>query len=152
MSESTAIGEPMRQWRSVADNDRACRIRDETVLVDGDIELHEIAVLDPPRPGNAVHDLVIDADQHRPREAVDEGGRRTGALSCEESGRNSIQFHRTDSDLKIAFQQVERLARDARRLAHAVQVERRLNRHRADYTLPRVEMSAALYSRRRTSS
>ena len=98
----------------------AGRIRHVAVLLDGHVQLDDVAPPQPPRAGDAVHDLVVDADQHRARKPVDERRRRARAMLREEPRRHPIEVRGRDASLRRVLQRFERQADDVTRCAQPV--------------------------------
>ncbi len=81
------IAQRLMPGRHLADRHRDRGVGDVAVEPRRHVELHEVAGREAPRAGDAVHDLVVDADAAEAGEAVDRLRRRFGALSAQEGRR-----------------------------------------------------------------
>lgn len=63
------------QYGAGFDENRSRSVGDVPILLDGDIQLDEIASFESSPAWNAMHDFVVHANQHGAGKAVDEGRR-----------------------------------------------------------------------------
>ena len=64
----------------------------EAVELRGDVELDQVALAQPPGPGDAVDRLVVDADAGGAGEAVGELGRRASAGTAEDPRGDRVEL------------------------------------------------------------
>ncbi len=100
--------EPARGIGRPLDHDRPRRIRDVAVLLHRDVELHQIAMPNLSRSGDAVHDLVVDADEHRAGKPVDDRRGRAGAVRGKDAGGHVVELGGGDAWTDMRFERVER--------------------------------------------
>ena len=115
-----AVAQLVRPHWCAGQHHGAGRIGHVAVLLDGHVQLDDVAPPQPPRAGDAVHDFVVDADQHGAGKAVDERRRRARAVLREEPRGQPIEVRGRDASLRRALQRFERQADDLTRCAEPV--------------------------------
>jgi hypothetical protein len=108
--------------RRRADHDGSRRIGYEAILLDRDVETHEIARVQSPLAWNAVDDFVVDADQDSTRESIDKRWRRLRTVTLQRIGRKRIELTCGDAGRHVTLQRIERRGREAPDLLHALEI------------------------------
>jgi hypothetical protein len=79
------------------DGDRGRGVAEVAVELDRDVELDQVAGLDPARPRDPVHGLVADADADRAREAIGDDRARSAALGGDDLGGQRVELAGADA-------------------------------------------------------
>src|SRR4051812_204540 len=90
-------GEARDPRRDPADGHADRRVGVVAVELGGDVELDELARPQPPRAGDPVHRLVVDADADRAGEAVHERGRGARAVAGENARGERVELGGRDA-------------------------------------------------------
>ena len=83
--------------RDRLDGDRRRGVAEVAVELDGDVELDQVAGLDPARPRDPVDRLVADADADRAREAVGDDRARAAAFGGDDLGGKRVELAGADA-------------------------------------------------------
>src|SRR5581483_9795296 len=71
---------------------RGGRVGDVAAELGRDVDLHHVPRLQAPRAGDAVDDLLVDADQVETGEVVGELGGRAGPVPAQEVGADLVEL------------------------------------------------------------
>ena len=101
-----------RGRRTLSDHDAARRVRDVAVELHRDVETDQVAGGDDAGARNPVHDLLVDADEDGPGEAVNQRRSRLRPARAQEFGGHLVEIAGRDAGLDCLGQKRERLTDD----------------------------------------
>jgi hypothetical protein len=125
-------GQARDRRRHPADGDADRRVGVVAVELGGDVELHELAAAQPPRAGDPVHRLVVDADADRAGEAVHERRRRPRAVAGEHTRGERVELGGGHAGADAPGDLAQRRGHGAAGAAQALEVLGRVDRHGRD--------------------
>jgi hypothetical protein len=113
------VHHPAGAHRGLADEEHAAGVAVVAVLDDGDVDIEDVAVLEPPVTGDAVADLVIDGGADGAGEALVVQRRRDGLLLVDDVVvAEAVQFLGGDARLHVGGDHFQDLGRQAPGHAH----------------------------------
>ena len=105
--------EPLRARRHGADRHRDAGVGVVAVELGRDVELHELALLQPPRAGDPVDRLVVDADAGHAGEVVGQLRRGARAVAREHAGGDRVELGGRHARAHARGHRAQRLGDDA---------------------------------------
>ncbi len=113
------LAEPPRLERRGAGEEHPAGVAVPAVQDHGDVDVEDVALLQPPLARNAVADLVVDRGADRLRVAAVVEGRRDRAVRADELLAQPVELARGDPRLDLGRDHVEHRGREPPGPAHA---------------------------------